>query len=167
MLIRGIAELDAVEQKVVKAAEKAAAEMRGSDLSGIEYLSGIKFGGFGWRPDNPDERLNLVEQVNQTFTYLVTFRGVRKLYELHPDVQTYRLNLGTKEGSDIEDESRQVVAAEVFAAVDPGNNQKLKKDILKVTKTAARHKYVFFCSPGHEPRLIETVGGVAVWTVGF
>ena len=40
------------------------------------------------------------------------------------------------------------VAAEVFAALSPANNQKLKQDIAKVQAVKADHRYVFYCSPG-------------------
>ena len=41
--------------------------------------------------------------------------------------------------------------AEVFAAVHPLNNGKLKKDLAKLARSSAPHRYVFFRSPQVPP----------------
>lgn len=160
------AELDEREQKVLAAAERAAREIRATCGSGIEFLRRLKFEECGRHPVE-DRGLNLIEQVNQTFTYLASFRAARELFRLHPEVEGLRLNIGTEAGSDVEDLTRAVVAAEVFAAVDPRNNRKFSKDINKVATSAARHKYVFFATPkfpaGRKPHLERD--GVQVWCV--
>jgi hypothetical protein len=43
--------------------------------------------------------------------------------------------------------SAGLVSAETFAAVDPGNNRKLTKDLEKLACRPERHRYVFFMSP--------------------
>ena len=65
------------------------------------------------------------------------------LFIEYPELAPFRLNLGTAPGSDIESECGEL-AAEVFAAVAPTSNQKLKKDINKVLETNAKLKFVFF-----------------------
>lgn len=144
--IHDCAALDYWEARVLAAAERAADEIRRTGGSGIEFLRRLKFEECGRHPVE-DRGLNLIEQVNQTFTYLASFRAARELWQLHPDVLGLRLNIGTGAGSDIEDTSREILAAEVFAAVDPRNNRKLDKDIDKVASSRATHKYVFFASP--------------------
>jgi hypothetical protein len=108
----------------------------------------MKFGPSGFHPAE-DRSLNLIEQVNQTFTYLASVEATRWLLRQHPEAVPFRLNLGTASGSDIESTDGQI-AAETFAAVDPQNNRKLDKDILKVGLTSAPRKYVFYICP-HKP----------------
>lgn len=114
-------------------------------------LSAVKFEQVGADPLDPLRPLNLIEQVNQCFTYLVSLAAVEALFELHPDAGPFKLNLGNVSGSDVESLDRSVIA-EVFAAVRPSNNRKLKNDIERAAKTEADAKYVFFHAPGeHEP----------------
>ena len=89
------------------------------------------------------------EQINQSFTYLASFYALEILFTEYPELAPFRLNLGTAPGSDIESECGEL-AAEVFAAVAPTSNQKLKKDINKVIKMDARLKFVFFMCPNFE-----------------
>lgn len=117
----------------------------------LAALEALKFTQVGRDPLDPDRALNLVEQLNQTFTYLVSIRAVEYLFRKHPEAGPYRVNLGTQAGSDVESLDGSV-AAEVFAAVHPASNRKLAKDVAKVAATAARHRYVFFHCPGDYAR---------------
>jgi hypothetical protein len=132
----------------------------------LAVFSKIKFGGVGCDPLNAKRQLNLIEQVNQSFTYLASFSGAAMLFENHADIAPFKLNLGTVAGSDIESLSGEL-AAEVFASVTPGNNQKLKKDIDKVAATSAAIKYSFFMCPGFEPGRQPALerDGVRVWSL--
>ena len=61
-----------------------------------------------------------------------------------------------------------LVGAETFAAVDPRNNRKLAKDLIKLAGRTEQHRYVFFASPlfpgtTRQPQLER--GGVHVWSV--
>ncbi|SLM29188.1 hypothetical protein MTBBW1_1720005 [Desulfamplus magnetovallimortis] len=91
--------------------------------------------------------LNLIEQINQTFTYLASFLGAKILFNKHSGLENINLNLGTQSGSDIESNFDGGIAAEVFSSVSPSNNNKLSNDIKKVGKIEDRHKYVFFLCP--------------------
>lgn len=84
------------------------------------------------------EPLNVVEQLNQTFTILVSLRAVEKLIEFHPDAGGFRLALGTSSGRDIESVVPDMVAAEVFSATRPSSNQKLKKDVARLSADPAQ-----------------------------
>ena len=86
----------------------------------------MKFTEMAWHPID-DRPLNLIEQLNQTWTYLVTLKALPFLFERHPAAGGFRLNLGTASGTDIKSVVPGVVAAEVFAAVHPKNNRKLEK----------------------------------------
>jgi hypothetical protein len=114
------------------------------------------------------EPLNLVEQLNQTFTILVALRATERLIEMHPEAGGFRLALGTSSGRDIESVKPNFVAAEVFSATHPRSNQKLKKDIARLKTDRAQYRYVFFAAPGFQPgrhRKLETEPGIEVHAV--
>ena len=68
----------------------------------MSLLRALRFETVGHDPLT-GEPLNVVEQLNQTFTILVTLRAIEKLFELHPDCGGFRLALGTSSsGRDIE-----------------------------------------------------------------
>ena len=112
-------------------------------------FSKMKFGGIGFDPLDSKRELNIVEQVSQSFTYLSSFYALEILFTEYPKLAPFRLNLGTASGSDIESECGEL-AAEVFAAMAPTNNQQLRKDINKVLETNAKLKFVFFICPNFE-----------------
>ena len=125
------------------------AELAGAE-NPLEFLFRLKFEAIGCDPLSVSRKLNLIEQLNQTFTYLASFNGADFLFKRHPKVQRFTLNLGTSAGSDIETLEDGGIAAEVFAAVTPRNNRKLATDIEKVSTAKAKHRYVLFISPEHE-----------------
>ncbi|HSE87625.1 MAG TPA: hypothetical protein VLJ79_15485, partial [Candidatus Binatia bacterium] len=113
-----------------------------------QILVRMKFHEVGYHPIE-DRRLNLIEQVNQTFTYVVSLAAAEYILKRHPGSGPISLNLGTASGSDLESAS-QSVAAEVFASVRRTNNRKLDKDVAKVAKSSAAHKYVFYYCSGED-----------------
>jgi hypothetical protein len=133
----------------------------------MSLLRAIRFDPVGHDPLT-GEPLNIVEQLNQTFTILVTLRAIERLFELHPDAGGYHLALGTSSGRDIESVKEGLVAAEAFSATSPASNQKLKKDLMRLETDPAQHRYVFFCCPGYsagrQPKL-ETISGIQVHAV--
>jgi len=144
------------------------AELAGSEAP-LAFLSQLKFQAVGCDPLNPSRKLNLIEQLNQTFAYLASFNGAEFLFAQHPKVRSLSLNLGTSSGFDIQSSEGGGIAAEVFAAVTPQNNRKLANDIEKVSAANAKYRYVFFMSPEHEagPYLgAPKVAGVTVWSLG-
>lgn len=144
-------QLDELESKVIAAAKRTIESLRGllSESEPLVAFAHMKFGPAGSHPTD-DRFLNLIEQVNQTFTYLASVEATRWLLKHHPEAIPFRLNLGTASGSDIESVDGQI-AAETFAAVDPKNNHKLDRDIVKVGLTSALHKYVFYVCPRKPP----------------
>lgn len=83
----------------------------------------MKFSPVGCDPLDADTPLNLIEQINQTFTYLASAKAVKLLLQLHPELAPFTVNLGTSPGSDIESRTGAALAAEVFAAVNTSNNR--------------------------------------------
>lgn len=88
-----------------------------------------------------DEKLNFIEYLNQTFTYLVCLTaGVYLLKEERP----VTIHFGTAAGYDVEAGGGSLVG-ECFAATSVKSNSKLKNDLLRLQANhVAQEKYVFF-----------------------
>jgi hypothetical protein len=170
--IRTIAEIEPLIRRVQAAADRtnqAIKRLLEDEPNGIEVLRRMKFTEMAWHPVD-DRQLNLIEQLNQTWTYLVTLRALPFLFARHPDAGGFSLNLGTAAGTDIKSVAANEVAAEVFAAVHPSNNKKLAKDLQKLVRDcpAAAARYVFFGAPGfrqERQHKLETVDGIEVWAI--
>lgn len=132
-------------------------------------LRRMKFEAIGFHPIE-DRPLNLVEQINQTWTYAVAIAAARQLLVLHPNVGGLRLAPGAHAALELDIMSEQpgAVGAETFAAVTPRNNGKLEADLTKLTSRIERHRYVFFMSPAFpgSNRLPQFErNGIQVWSV--
>src|ERR1700736_2899718 len=99
----------------------------------LDLLRLMKFELFGKHPVE-DRRLNLVEQINQTWTYAVALAAAKVLLALHLDAKGLEVAPGAHMAQplDIMSVEPNVVGAETFAAVHPRNNDKLKKDLRKL-----------------------------------
>lgn len=145
--IQSIADLDRLEANVSTSASlamRSLAALGGYDP--IDALAAAKFSQIGCDPLDPSRPLNLVGQINQTFTYLASITGARWLQLQHPECAPLILNVGTQPGFDIESDCGQFVA-ETFAATDPKSNNKLKKDVVKLGTSKAPHRFLFYLSP--------------------
>jgi hypothetical protein len=142
-----------------------------SKSDGLAFLAQIKFEQIGCHPLNGSD-MNLVEQTNLSWTYLVSLQATRFLFERHPEAKGYQLYLGTDAGTDIVSLEPNCVAAETFAATNPHSNRKLAKDVLRLMQNCpeAQNRYVFFAAPnfeyGRKP-VLETVPGIEVWSIPF
>ena len=167
-VVNNIKELEQLEQKLYESMDKTLYQISSEiDANTSQALfAKMKFGGIGFDPLDPKRALNIIEQINQSFTYLASFYALEVLFTEYSELAPFRLNLGTAPGSDIESECGEL-AAEVFASVTPTNNQKLRKDIDKVLETEARLKFVFFMCPnfelGRQPQLERS--DVVVWAL--
>jgi len=150
-ILENTRQIQHLRASVREAAESAAAAMREllENQHPMAALARMKFEELGFHPIE-NRRLNLIEQVNQTFTYLVSFAAAEDIFARHPDSAPLHLNLGTSSGYDLASPSMGIVA-EVFAAVRRTNNRKLAKDVVKVDGAEAQHKYVFFHCPSEAP----------------
>jgi hypothetical protein len=140
-----------------------------ADNDAMSFLYECKFHENGFDPLDYSKPLNFVEQLNQTFTYLASFKGAEFIFSKHVDVKSLTLNLGTSKGSDIETVDGGGVVAEVFASVDPTNNSKLQKDIKRISSKNSKYKYVFFISPKTDSSVYKSrwdVEGVTVISFG-
>lgn len=68
----------------------------------------MKFGKIGKDPLE-ENSLNLIEQLNQVYTYLVSLYGVKELVSKYPEHIPFRLNLGTMGGYDIESADGKII----------------------------------------------------------
>jgi hypothetical protein len=158
--------IDAVTRSAAKAMQQIA---RLPKEQALRPLWSMKIEQVGCNPLDADAPLNLIEQLNQTFTYVASAKAVKLLLSLHPELAPFTVNSGTMAGPDIESAKAGDLSAEVFAAVNTTNNRKLAKDIEKVGLVEARFKYVFFMCPGYEAgrqTQLETRPDVEVWSVG-
>jgi hypothetical protein len=112
----------------------------------LDLLRQIKFDPVGFHPISHGP-LNLIEQVNQTWTFLAALAAARQLLVLHPDAGGFSLAPGAEASQqlDIMSEKEGLVGAETFAAVSPRNNDKLNKDLEKLARRSEPHRYVFSC----------------------
>src|SRR5213080_1850163 len=63
----------------------------------IEAFTRLKFEQLGFHPIE-DRSLNIIEQLNQTFSYFASLRAARWIIENHESVLPLRLNLGAAGG---------------------------------------------------------------------
>jgi len=152
IIIRGKADIDRYMEEILASAEET--QINVCELSGnkeaMDLLYRMKFEEIGCDPLNSQRSLNLIEQLNQTFTYMASLKAAQYLLSNYNGLKSLTLNLGTRPGWDIETNDDGGVIAEVFAAVSPQNNRKLEKDIKKVSDATARRKFIFFMCPGFE-----------------
>jgi hypothetical protein len=104
----------------------------------------MKYEAVGFHPIE-DRKLNLVEQINQTWTFVAALAGARQLFILHPNIGGFHLAPGAHASLDLDimSEVEGLVGAEAFAAVTPRNNRKLVGDMTKLALRAETHRYVF------------------------
>lgn len=118
-----IRELDQAVQSVRAAVERTVRALRGllaNESDSLQLLRLMKFTELGYHPGE-DRSLNLIKQVNQTFTYLVSLEATRWVLLQHPQLllQGLNINLGTQPGFDLESVESGLMAAEVIAATHP------------------------------------------------
>jgi hypothetical protein len=169
LIVRSIEEADDLMAIVRASAARAQAWIAAQTGDPLDMLRRMKFDPIGFHPID-DRPLNLVEQINQTWTFAVAIVATRQLLSLHPDVGGFRLAPGAHASLDLDIMSVEAgqVGAETFAAVTPRNNGKLAADLAKLAARPEHHRYVFFMSPqfpGNERRRQFERDGVEVWSV--
>jgi hypothetical protein len=167
--VRSLEEVNQVRSSVIEAVEKTSRWLRSLEHQPMQLFRSMRFTQIGTDPLT-HESLNIIEQLNQTFTILCSLRAVEILFKLHPSIQGFSLAMATCGGRDIQSIESELLAAEVFCATHPYSNQKLKKDIARMSTDNAKHRYVFFASPAYiEGRVehLETCEGVQVYAIGL
>jgi hypothetical protein len=146
--VRNLRDIEILEARLTDSAQRTVIALPAilGQGSPLEVLARLKFEETGFHPFE-ERSLNLVEQLNQTFTYLASLRAARWIWANHPDAFPLHLNLGTASGFDIESADGSVVA-ETFATVSPSNNRKLARDVEKLARAQHSNRYVFYICPG-------------------
>lgn len=120
-------------------------------------LTILKFNEVGCHPLVPTRRLNLAEQIDQQATYEVALDATELLLARYPGKRWTVAPGASGSGHDILSHDGEV-AAEVFAAVRPTNNQKFANDVAKISVFTGPEKYVIFRAPdGNTPAAPEGV----------
>lgn len=154
VVINSLEQANQLESKIIESCEttKKSIITLISESSGAELLHSLKFYQSGKDPLK-ERPLNFIEQLNQTFTYLVSIRATKYLLSDFPQFTPYTLNLGTQSGYDIVSRNGEIIA-ETFAATSPTSNNKLSKDVVRVNSDdGSSHKFVFFYSPSKYSKL--------------
>jgi len=114
----------------------------------LEFMRSVKFEKKGFHPTT-HHPLNLIEQVNQTWTYMVALHATKLLLEWHHDAEGFILAPGANASQELDIMSIKsgFVGAETFAATSPKSNGKLKKDLAKLEVRSEKYRYVFFACP--------------------
>ncbi len=167
-IIREMKDAEEMITQILKSAAQTVAFLRNSGEDPLALFKKMRFDLIGHDPLT-GEPLNLVEQLNQTYTNLATLRAVEQLIQIHPDARGFRVALGTCSGRDIESVEKSLVVAEVFSATHPSSNQKLKKEIDSLANDQTKYRYVFFASPafhaGRHEKLERSGTGVQVFAI--
>ena len=169
LLVRDAAQADELAGQVRASATKLQSWIASFGGDGIGLLRALKFDQVGFHPLD-GHALNAIEQVNQIWTYLAALAAVKVLFKEHTDIGGFTIAPGAHAAQplDVMSELAGRVGAETFAAVDPRNNRKLAKDLIKLAQRPEQHRYVFFASPMFPgtSRLQQLErGGVQVWSV--
>jgi hypothetical protein len=169
--VQTVADVDRYMDQVRASARRAQTWVASQSGDPLDLLRRMKFEPVGCHPIE-DRVLNIVEQINQTWTFAVALAAVRQLLTLHPDVGGFRLAPGAHASIplDIMSEAEGLVGAETFATVSPRNNGKLAVDLAKLAQRPELHRYVFFMSPRYPKaqrlRQFER-DSIQVWSVAL
>lgn len=171
MLITSHQQVQDLRHQILKSIEIARHAVVANAEHSLPWLTELRFGKLGIHPLD-GHPLNFIEQINQTFTYLVSLAGVDVLLTRHPDAGGFLIAPGAHASLplDIMSQKAGVIGAECFAAVDPTNNNKINRDLEKLRARTERYRYIFFSSPRHqrtEPQDLLSRDGIEVWSVAL
>jgi hypothetical protein len=169
MVVDNIEDVDRYLGQVRDAAAKIHAWIAAQTGDPLDFLRCMKFEKVGFHPVE-GHALNVVEQINQTWTYVVALAAAQHLLELHPEAGGYLLAPGAKAvlELDIMSKAPGLVGAETFATVHERNNKKLKDDMDKLAGRSEHHRYLFFMSPrfpGFKRLPQWERNGIQVWSI--
>jgi hypothetical protein len=125
--VRTVADVDRYLDLVRASAARAQQWVANHSGDPLDLLRYMKFEQIGFHPVE-DRALNIIEQINQTWTFVVALLATRQLLQLHPEAEGFKVAPGAHMALDLDimSEVDGLVGAETFAAVDPANNRKLE-----------------------------------------
>jgi hypothetical protein len=148
--ITAAAEVDEWLGHILCSAQNTVAAFGNFSMNPLAALYRLKFEKIGFHP--VDHRpLNVIEQINQTWTFVVALEAARLLMNLHIDVGPLLLAPGAHASQplDIMSERPGLIGAETFAATTPESNAKIARDLKKMAARAETFRYIFFMSPAY------------------
>lgn len=83
MAVKSEADVDRHLARVRSSASRAQKWLAGQDIDALELFRLIKFGPVGFHPVD-DRGINLVERINQTWTYVTALAAARQLLKMQP-----------------------------------------------------------------------------------
>lgn len=147
--IENLGDIKKLRRQVREAAACTRAKFAKIAADPMEALHTLKFCAYGFDPLLEAKSLNLIEQLNQTFTIMASLAAAERLLDWFEVPGGLRLNLAETAGWDIKSIDDNLIRAEVFAAVRPSNDSKLSKDIDKMSQSNACNRFVFYyCHEG-------------------
>lgn len=146
LVIKTIEELNQYKEQIKTNADLSIMKLKKllETNDSFNILHQLKFEKSGYEPLFGYE-LNLIEQLNQMFTYIVSLKGVELLLKEHPG-EEFVVNFGTQNGYDIMTLDGKIIC-ECFASTNPLSNRKIIKDLERLQDNKnAEYKYEFFYS---------------------
>ena len=132
-----------LRKTIVENATSAFSELKefSQQTDALQFFASIKFVPIGKDPLT-GVPLNLIEQINQTYSNLVVLAAAHDLIDRYPG-KSFDLQLGASSGFDVQSTDGEVVA-ECFAVTSVSSNDKMNKDCKKLMNSGVAHKYIFF-----------------------
>lgn len=119
----------------------------------MDLIAAFKYDKIAFDPLSGDPE-NLIEVINQCQTYLISLKAVEYLLDKHPG-ESFTLNWGNIPGYDIAAKENKIIA-ECFAARSYRSNQKLVKDLKRLSEEkGAQFKYEFFFDKEFEDKHLQ------------
>jgi hypothetical protein len=169
LIVRTPEEADALMAKVLQSASQTCAWLRDQPDEPLALLHALKFTTAGFHPVD-GHALNFIEQINQTWPFATAIAASRWLLTAHPEAGGFVLAPGASATQDLDIMSvnEGLVGAETCAVTRPTSNQKLAKDLKKLSARPERHRYAFMMCPLYPstarlPKLERD--GVQVWSI--
>jgi hypothetical protein len=145
--VRAPSDIDDLMKVIRSSAARAQNWLSVQTGDSLDFFRQMKYEAVGFHPIE-DRKINLVEQINQTWTFVAALAGARQLFKLHPNIGGFHLAPGAHASLDLDimSEVEGMVGAEAFAAVTPRNNQKLVGDMTKLALRSETYHLGDFCS---------------------
>lgn len=155
-IISNVHEINEYEDKILKSTNISLTNIFQSikKLTSLEILEQFKFKRCGVDPLFKIDQ-NFMEQINQTFTYLVCLEAIKILLDKHEGV-SFQVNFGARNGIDVSSIDKKIIC-ECFASVSPDNNRKLLIDTERIKQEKANYKYVIFYSHIDKPEYVKKI----------
>ena len=145
VIVRTYEEVAVLRSEIIRNAEATCLwiQEKITTMGPMRLFAAVKFEKVGRSPVGGKE-LNLIEQINQTFSDLVVLAATEDLMERFHG-KAFDIQLGVSAGHDVRS-TDGMIAAECFAVTTISSNDKLNEDCKKLMASEALIKCVYFYS---------------------